>query len=66
MVIYTRYLRYTTEKDVETRKHPNMAFKEMDRARTEQNGINHFRSYMYIMYIKQLVHKEGMKENNNV
>lgn len=66
MVIYTRYLRYTTEKDVETRKHPNIVFKEMDRARIEQNGINYFRSYIYIMYVKQLVHKEGMKENNNV
>lgn len=66
MVIYTRYLQYTTEKDAETRKHPNIAFKEMNRARTEPNGINHFRSYIYIMYVKQLVYKEGMKENSNV
>lgn len=47
MVIYTRYLLCSTEKDVETRKLTNVAFKGMGRTRTEQGSVNHFSSYIY-------------------
>lgn len=64
MEIYTRYLQYIMEKDVETRNHPNIAFKETDRTRTEQSDVNHFSSYVYFMFVNQLEHKKGRMENS--